>query len=197
MTPSPCEPVDPRIRRTRVLLQQALEKLLEKKSFDKISVQDIVEAATINRATFYDHYTDKFALLDCLVANRFNELLAERGVAIEGPCGSALKTLVVGLCVYLDRMIGPEQDRRIEPHMEQAMISVLRRMLNEGFQKHAAAGAADTDIVAAAMSGAIFGAAREWARTPGRSQPEILADTVLMLVSPMFSSLQLVEPAAH
>ena len=56
------EIVDPRIRRTRQLLQQALAKLLETKEFEKISVQDITEAATLNRATFYDHYGDKFAL---------------------------------------------------------------------------------------------------------------------------------------
>ena len=60
--------VDPRIRRTRELLDQALENLLKTKEFDRISVQEIADAATVNRATFYDHYTDKFALLECLVA---------------------------------------------------------------------------------------------------------------------------------
>ena len=63
MANSTCETVDPRIRRTRQLLQQALEKLLETKEFDKISVQDIADQATVNRATFYDHYADKSALL--------------------------------------------------------------------------------------------------------------------------------------
>jgi AcrR family transcriptional regulator len=40
------------------LLQQALEKLLEKEDFERISVQDIAEIATVNRVTCYDHYTD-------------------------------------------------------------------------------------------------------------------------------------------
>src|ERR1700677_4733063 len=71
----PEKSVDPRILRTRKLLQQALAKLMEKKEFDAISVQDIAEQATINRATFYDHYPDKFALLECTVGSRFNELL--------------------------------------------------------------------------------------------------------------------------
>lgn len=77
-----CEIVDPRIRRTRKLLQQALGKLLETKDFDTISVQDITDAATLNRATFYDHYADKSALLECMVGSRFLELLAEREVQI-------------------------------------------------------------------------------------------------------------------
>ena len=61
------ETLDPRVRRTRQLLQEALRKLLKIKEFDKISVQDISDAATVNRATFYDHYDDKFGLLECMV----------------------------------------------------------------------------------------------------------------------------------
>ncbi len=38
------------------------EELLGTKSLQAISVQDIAERSTLNRATFYDHYTDKFAL---------------------------------------------------------------------------------------------------------------------------------------
>src|ERR1700735_3442593 len=95
------EIVDPRIRRTRQLLQEALGKLLETKDFDKISVQDIAEAATVNRATFYDHYTDKFALLECMVGTRFGELLTARGVVFEGGCASALKGIVMGVCDFL------------------------------------------------------------------------------------------------
>ena len=64
---------------------------MEVKEFDAISVQDIAEAATINRATFYDHYTDKFALLECTVASRFMELLAERGVTFNNSCTAAGK----------------------------------------------------------------------------------------------------------
>ena len=48
-----CQKLDPRIRRTRGLLQDALKRLLEEKEFDKISIQDIAQAATLNRATFY------------------------------------------------------------------------------------------------------------------------------------------------
>ena len=70
LTPiSDCEVRDPRIRRTRQLLQGALQSLLLTRSFEEISVQEIAEAATVNRATFYDHYTDKFALLDALVGS--------------------------------------------------------------------------------------------------------------------------------
>ncbi|MEI2804177.1 MAG: TetR/AcrR family transcriptional regulator [Trichococcus flocculiformis] len=39
-------------------------RLLETESFACISVKDIVETADYNRTTFYNHYYDKFDLLD-------------------------------------------------------------------------------------------------------------------------------------
>jgi len=93
--------LDPRIRRTRELLQQALATLLDTRSFEDISVQEITEAATVNRATFYAHYPDKFALLECLVGGRFYSLLSARNVAFDGTCPTALQGIVLALCDYL------------------------------------------------------------------------------------------------
>src|ERR1700742_2625499 len=116
------EHVDPRIRRTRVLLQDALGKLLERKEFEKISVQDISEAATVNRATFYDHYADKFALLECVAAGGFLNLLDGRGVGFDGTCPNALRGIVLGVCDYLAGAPGMASDRQpqMEPHLEAA-----------------------------------------------------------------------------
>jgi len=56
--------LDPRIKRTRHLLREALISLINEKGFDAITVRDLTERAGINRATFYEHYRDKFDLLD-------------------------------------------------------------------------------------------------------------------------------------
>lgn len=53
------EHADPRVRRTRKLLQDAYRALIREKSFSEISVQHITDRATVNRATFYAHYNDK------------------------------------------------------------------------------------------------------------------------------------------
>ena len=42
--------------RSRQLIHDALAELLEEKSWDKITVADIVRRANINRGTFYAHY---------------------------------------------------------------------------------------------------------------------------------------------
>ncbi len=175
---------DPRIRRTRQLLQEGLGKLLEGKEFDKISVQDIADAATVNRATFYDHYNDKFALLECMVGARFHELLAERQVQFDGTCGSALQAIVLALGDYLVRMQGADGKRRLEPHMESAIIAVLRRILLDGLRRHPPENASP-ELVAAAVSWAVYGAAREWLVDPDRNSPEAMAEAVSRLVWPV------------
>lgn len=55
---------DPRVKRTRQAIRDALISLIHEKNFDSITVQDIAEKATVNRATFYSHYYDKYDLLD-------------------------------------------------------------------------------------------------------------------------------------
>ena len=180
-----CETLDPRIRRTRELLQQALGNLLKKKEFDKISVHDITDLATVNRATFYDHYTDKYALLEAMVGCRFHQLLAEREVQFDGTCGSALKALVLAASEYLTGMQGPDGTRQVEPHMESAMIAVVRRILMEGLRKHPPTSGIAVELVAATASWAIYGAVREWTNTANRCAPSELATTVMTMVSPI------------
>jgi AcrR family transcriptional regulator len=50
------EATDPRILRSRRMLMEAWLKLLHQKAFDDISIQEIADEATLNRATFYLHY---------------------------------------------------------------------------------------------------------------------------------------------
>ncbi len=192
MQESMTDSVDPRIRRTRVLLQESLGKLLEEKEFDKISVQDIAEAATVNRATFYDHYPDKFALLECMVAGRFAGLLAARGVQFDGGCASALRAMVLGVCDYLAATprLECERQMQMEPHMEAAVIAVVRRMLLEGIEKHPPENGISAATLAATLSWAIYGAAKEWVRTPERCASETMADQILGLLGPVFQAAQ-------
>jgi AcrR family transcriptional regulator len=198
--------IDPRIRRTRELLQQALARLLESREFEKLSVQEITDAAGVNRATFYAHYPDKFALLECMVAAHFHALLAERGVVFDGTCSAALRGIVRGVCDYLaqtlcqspvcqspdsasDRQpaaIGLPQNQ-MAPHMESAVVAVVRTMLLNGLKQHPAASGDPPEMLAAMASWAIYGAAKEWAQTPNRPSSEEMAVVVVRLVAPILS----------
>jgi AcrR family transcriptional regulator len=193
MSDSACIPsIDPRIRRTRELLQQALGRLLESRDFDTLSVQEITDAAGVNRATFYAHYPDKFALLECVVAGRFMALLSLRGVAFDGACSSAIQAIVLGVCDFLAQTLlhpctasAAYPQNKMAPHLESAIVAVVRNMLLDGMQRHPPASGDAPGLIAATASWAIYGAAREWVNTPNRPSSELIAATGYRLIAPI------------
>jgi hypothetical protein len=120
-----------------------------------------------------------------MVGNRFHELLEERKVQFDGTCAAALKAIVLAVCEYLTRILGPHGGRQAEPHMESAIVAVVRRILLEGLKRHPPANGISPEMVAATASWAIYGATKEWAQTLDRSAPEEIANTVMMLVAPI------------
>jgi AcrR family transcriptional regulator len=184
---SDCEVRDPRIRRTRQLLQGALQSLMQAKSFDEISVQDITETATVNRATFYDHYTDKFALLEAMVAGGFHRLLHERNVSFDGSCREALGALVLAACDYLAQAHSGgdcERQSAFQPLIDAAMIAAIQRVLRPGLPSASPAGI-PPEVIAAAAAGALYGAVKQWLSTPKHAPPEEMITPILTLVLPL------------
>lgn len=59
--------IDIRIYKTKQNIKQALFELLREKSFDKITTQNIVDKALTGRSTFYNHFLDKYDLLEQIV----------------------------------------------------------------------------------------------------------------------------------
>src|SRR5271154_4617674 len=94
------EATDPRILRSRRMLMDSLASLLSKKEFEDISVQEIADEATLNRATFYPHYPDKNALLQAMSDVRFRDLIKRRGLSSSN-CDGALRAIALGVCDYL------------------------------------------------------------------------------------------------
>jgi AcrR family transcriptional regulator len=159
------------------MFHQALEELLETKAFDTISISDIANQATLTRATFYDHYADKFALLEELVSTRFQGLLEKRGVRFDGNCTAAVMGITLAMCDYLAGL--PNVD------CSTALIAVVRRMILEGLTRHGTPGAIAPEIVAAAASGAMYGAVTEWMRAPTRCPAEEIVPSIYSLLRPM------------
>jgi AcrR family transcriptional regulator len=185
---SDCQVLDPRIRRTRKLLQGALGTLMQSKTFDEISVQDITETATVNRATFYDHYNDKFALLEAMVAGGFHELLEARHLRYEAGCPGALEAIVLATCDFLSQAHARGQcDRQtsFEPLMDAAITKAIRRLVLEGLQKAEHPLQACPELVAAAASAAICGGVKHWFSLPGRPAAKVVAPQIVQLILPM------------
>jgi len=169
------ETTDPRILRSRRMLMEALARLLSKKEFADISVQEIADEATLNRATFYLHYADKNALLQAMTESRFRDLIDRRAITFTN-CNGALRAIALGVCDYLAESTGcPTQLSRMA--LEGSIIPIVAR--------HGMAPGADASLAATTAAWAIFGAARRWFQTPNRILAEEMAARIETMVSPI------------
>lgn len=183
------ESTDPRILRSRQMLMDALARLLDRKEFDNISVQEIADESTLNRATFYLHYQDKNALLQAMTGARFRNLIARRGLSFTD-CDGALRAIALGVCDYLAETTGcPGQLAKMP--LEGSIIPVVESMFQKGAANHPVVPGADPDLLATTVAWAIFGAARRWYQTPDRIPAEEMAARIENMVKPIFLTASL------
>lgn len=66
--------MDRRQKKTRKAILDTFRSLLEKKRYDRITVQEIIDGADVGRSTFYSHFETKDMLLDALAGEIFNHI---------------------------------------------------------------------------------------------------------------------------
>jgi len=180
------ETTDPRILRSRRMLMEALARLLNKKQFEDISVQEISDEATLNRATFYLHYPDKNALLQAMTDARFRDLMERRAISFTD-CHGALRAIALGVCDYLAETAGCPSQLAQAP-LEGSIIPVIEGMFREGISSHGLAPGVDPSLLATTAAWAVFGAARRWFQTPNRIPAEEMAAKIQAMVMPVILS---------
>jgi len=192
---SDCDVRDPRMKRTRQLLQEALHKLLQTKRLDEILVQDITDAATVNRATFYDHYADKFALFEAMIAGDFHKLLQERNIRFDGACSSALEAIILAVCEYLEQIHGNEDDCARQGSFSSLMDAAITRAIQvvvlSGLRSRTTQVRVSREILASTISWAIYGASREWFYRAKRQPAEEIVPSLAKLILPLVSEISL------
>jgi AcrR family transcriptional regulator len=178
------EDTDPRVLRSRQMLMESLLRLLSRKDFDDISIQEIADEASLNRATFYLHYPDKNALLKAMTAARFRNLIARRGLSF-ADCDEALRAIALGVCDYLAETTGcPSQLTKMP--LEGSIIPVIENIFREGAANHTLPPGVDSELQGTAAAWAIFGTARRWLQTPDRIPAQEMAARIEAMVKPIF-----------
>src|SRR5205823_4907988 len=143
--------------------------------FEAITVQDIAERSTLNRATFYAHFEDKHDLLDSIIREGVEQALAGIVPATAALSAATLRTLCHTVFDYLAQVQDHCQprDKQFAPLLDKAVQDVLYGFIVRWLQRVPAAklpGGASGETVAAVLSWVIFGVGSQWSRGL-RTQP--------------------------
>ncbi len=177
------EKLDPRVKRTRRLILRSFEDLLAEKGFETISVQDVTDKAEINRATFYAHFPDKYALLDYSISQMFKQEIEKRTLNACHYTPDNLRNLILAVCEFLSNIhtgcAQPHQqfESLVEGTIKTMIFDLLSYWLKQTKSK------ISTDIPATVATWAIYGLASLYSHTKKRPALEKFVDEALPLVA--------------
>lgn len=180
--------IDPRVKRTRQLLQQAFMELFMEKGMSAISIQDITERATVNRATFYAHFPDKYALLDSIIRTQFQSAIADLLPPAPAWGRQSLHALVRATfgflgdfhhdCKHGDMQFDPLIERAIQQELAEILLNWLKLAKVAGMRQ-----GIHLETVASVISWAIFGTAVQWSRNEHVPSAEEMTNQVLLVIT--------------
>jgi AcrR family transcriptional regulator len=183
---------DPRVIRTRQLILDAFLNQLNLKNFSSITIQNITEQATINRATFYAHFQDKYALLEALLSDAFMEYVTKRVDSEARLSAETMQQLIYSLCDYHVSSnecikkydtVAPIIEENIKTQLEQFLLQFMLQ------------GAREVDLktlkaTATMLSWSIYGITYRW-NIEGRQESP--ADLAKRVVPYMMGGLELLN----
>ena len=174
--------VDPRIRRTRGYIKNSFLDLLSEKSFKSITVREITERAEVNRATFYAHYEDKYALLHETLRTIFHDELEQRALNVCQYSEANLHALMITVCEFIHESSDTCKtvDSQFELIIERQVREEIQRLLTHWLEKMGAEG--DLKTLAVATSWTIYGLAEQWNTDGGQEEVAAYTSRVLPLV---------------
>jgi AcrR family transcriptional regulator len=188
------EKIDPRVVRTRKLLTDAFLSVQQEKSFDDITIQEITDRATVNRATFYAHFQDKYALLDSIIHDGFERTLRHRlDAPIEGT-HAHLRQLFLAVADHLTSV--QTQCQRSFGMFGQLVEAQIKAQVCEHVRSWLAADSTiravpkqRRELAATLISWSIYGAALEWQQQVGQQSAETFAEEALPLIAATITAL--------
>jgi AcrR family transcriptional regulator len=177
------EKLDPRVKRTRALILSSFEALLSEKGFESISVQDVTDKAGINRATFYAHFPDKYALLDYSISHLFMQEIEKRTLNACHYTPDNLRNLILAVCEFHVRAHSDcaQPHQQFESLAEGTVKNILYELLSHWLKQTDLK--ISTDIPATVATWAIYGLAAHYGHLKKRPALENYVDEAFPLVA--------------
>ena len=180
---------DLRVTKTKRALATALFSLLERQSFQKITVADICQEALVGRSTFYVHFEDKYMLLrHCLRVFKEQMTRQLQGGELYDLLLNSLNQLKERHRVLLN-LLGADQNKELlsmmEEHLMGDFVTLLEQRRQEGEEY-----AIPLALVAVFYAGGIASMNLAWMRSGFSIPAEELAQGQLQLLRGVAQGVQ-------
>ncbi|MGK5447690.1 TetR/AcrR family transcriptional regulator [Streptomyces radiopugnans] len=177
--------MDPRVLRTRALLREAALAIAAERDVDSMTIADIAERATVNRATVYQHYRDRDALLLDAMEEEVGRLArAAARCPLTYPARSAPGELaelfrhVEANATLYRRMLGPGGSARFVNRLRELLAEEVAAQLEAADGGDGSGAAPLLELRAHYLAGAFVGVFTRWVAMPGRPAAEQAAEEV-------------------
>ncbi|MBL3644053.1 TetR/AcrR family transcriptional regulator [Bacillus sp. RHFB] len=176
--------IDPRILRTRQLIMDAFIELSMKKEFKDITIKDITSVATVNRATFYSHFIDKYDLLEKVLSESIMREVIQEVSTHDVINEETIKAIFLSI-IKFQTSISNQCRRSYEaftPQIETIFKQELQAFFLEWAQKQwANQNKTEVEVFTVMLSWALYGAAMHWMQNQ-TLQPEDYVEQILNII---------------
>jgi len=187
MTAEMSSKTDPRVIRTRKLIEEAFIAFYRTKPLKDITVSDITTAAGINRATFYKHFQDKFALYDSYIKTCFDEYLG-RYLPEDAPLNKEnFRHLTYATILFIKdwqatrTVITDQTDTITETRVQQTVFDQIMYWIEPNYMKGPCD--AGAEVAASAVSWAVFGVGVRLAQQKADISVEDVTDELVRMLT--------------
>ena len=181
---------DLRVRRTKLLLFNSLEKLLRTTPLRKISINDICKEAMVNRSTFYKHFNDKFDLLEHYISQASESIYQIAKTKIFDDSSDVITVEIIHeMADYQDiiyNILDTDDNVRFNEYLTKAVVEYFYNKISNW--KYMLSPNQSIDILSQFYAGGILTVIKHWIAqkdNPNRMSEEELSEQINLLFSSM------------
>lgn len=172
--------IDRRTQYTRMVIREALYKLLKKNPLVHITVKEICEEAQINRATFYRNYRDIYDLFESIEQELSNEAFPEESIPqnlsnfLQGNVPESLSKFLQG--IYDNQVFYKEFYRHhLESQYVKQVVSVMQESVAEQIKAEGKFDEQEYELSFQYAFHGIVGCMQNWVEEGCKQDPKIMA----------------------
>ncbi len=173
-----------------ILLAESFKELVQKKAIEKITIKEITDMAGVIRPTFYNHFQDKYELLEWIVKRELIEPM--KPLIQNGMIEQALLFVFTGIekekdfYIRATRLEGQNSFRSI---VTTCIKEILLEVLEMGTRKEIPVKWLSTDVLTAYYAESFCFMIMYWIQTGMRATPQEMADIYKYVANKSFGDI--------